>query len=47
MYISFFIIKFQKMTFLDLAELILNQSDKPLTANEIWQLAEEKGLTKQ
>lgn len=32
------------MTFHELANNILNQVDKPLTANEIWQLAIEKGL---
>lgn len=32
------------MTFHELAEHILEQVDKPLTANEIWQLATEQGL---
>jgi hypothetical protein len=32
------------MTFHGLAEQILKQVDKPLTANEIWQLAVEQGL---
>lgn len=34
------------MTFHGLAEHILKQVDKPLTANEIWQLAVEQGLDK-
>lgn len=35
------------MTFHELAEYILNQNDKPLTANEIWQLAVDQGLNEQ
>lgn len=35
------------MTFHGLAENILKQVDKPLTANEIWTLAVEKGLDKE
>ena len=34
------------MTFHGLAELILKKVDKPLTANEIWQLAIDQGLDK-
>lgn len=34
------------MTFLALAEYILQQVDKPLTANEIWKLAVDQGLDK-
>jgi hypothetical protein len=32
------------MTFHELAEYILKQVDKPLTANEIWQLAVDQGI---
>ena len=32
------------MTFLELAEIVLKSVDKPLTANEIWELAKEKDL---
>lgn len=35
------------MTFLELAERILKDIKKPLTANEIWQLAVDKGFDKQ
>jgi uncharacterized protein len=35
------------MTFLELAELILKEEAKPLTANEIWNLAVKKGYEKQ
>jgi len=35
------------MTFLELAERILKEFKKPLTANEIWQLAVDKGYDKQ
>jgi hypothetical protein len=35
------------MTFLELAERILKELKKPLTANEIWQLAVDKGFDKQ
>jgi hypothetical protein len=35
------------MTFLELAEKILKEVKKPLTANEIWQLVSEKGYDKQ
>jgi len=31
------------MTFLELAEKVLNEIEKPLTANEIWEIAKEKG----
>jgi hypothetical protein len=31
------------MTFHHLAEMILRQTDKPLTANEIWQQAVQEG----
>lgn len=31
------------MTFLELAEVVLREEQKPLTANEIWQLAVSKG----
>ena len=36
--------KIRTMRFLELAEHILKQVDKPLTANEIWQLAIDQGL---
>jgi hypothetical protein len=35
------------MTFLELAEKVLNERIKPLTANEIWQYATEKGYDQQ
>lgn len=35
------------MTFLKLAELILKEEEKPLTSNEIWNLAIKKGYDKQ
>jgi hypothetical protein len=35
------------MTFLELAELILKEEEKPLTSNEIWNLAIKKGYEKQ
>jgi len=35
------------MTFLELAEKILKEVKKPLTANEIWQLGTERGYDKQ
>jgi hypothetical protein len=35
------------MTFLELAERVLNEQKRPLTANEIWTLATEKGYEKQ
>ncbi|MDF2552388.1 MAG: hypothetical protein K0R77_1663 [Chryseobacterium sp.] len=35
------------MTFLELAERILKEENKPLTANEIWNMAIEKGYDKQ
>lgn len=35
------------MTFLELAELILSEEEKPLTSNEIWNLAIKKGYEKQ
>lgn len=34
------------MTFLELAEQVLKEEKKPLTANEIWQLAVQKGYDK-
>lgn len=33
------------MTFPELAEKVLLDSSIPLTSNEIWRIAEEKGLT--
>lgn len=33
------------MTFLELAERVLKEEKKPLTANEIWKIAEDKGYT--
>lgn len=33
------------MTFLELAERVLREEKKPLTANEIWKIAENKGYT--
>ncbi len=33
------------MTFLELAERVLKEQKKPLTANEIWKIAEEEGYT--
>jgi uncharacterized protein len=35
------------MTFLELAERVLKEEKKPLTSNEIWDLATEKGYDKQ
>jgi len=35
------------MTFLELAERVLSEEKRPLTANEIWTLATEKGYDKQ
>ena len=35
------------MTFLELAERVLREEKRPLTANEIWTLATEKGYDKQ
>ncbi|MGB9772353.1 MAG: COG2958 family protein [Candidatus Kapaibacteriota bacterium] len=35
------------MTFLELAERVLSEAKRPLTANEIWTLATEKGYDKQ
>ncbi|MBV6477952.1 MAG: hypothetical protein HGGPFJEG_00697 [Ignavibacteria bacterium] len=35
------------MTFLELAERVLSEEKRPLTANEIWTLATEKGFDKQ
>jgi len=35
------------MTFHELAEIILKESDSPLTANEIWEKATEKKLDTQ
>lgn len=35
------------MTFLELAELIIKEENRPLTANEIWNMAAEKGYDKQ
>ncbi|GIV44641.1 MAG: hypothetical protein KatS3mg035_1764 [Bacteroidia bacterium] len=35
------------MTFLELAEKVLKEEKRPLTANEIWILATEKGYDKQ
>lgn len=35
------------MTFIELAELVLQQSDRPLTANEIWSIAEAQRLAVQ
>jgi len=35
------------MTFLELAEKILNEEEKPLTSNEIWNLAIKRGYEKQ
>jgi len=35
------------MTFLELAERVLREEKRPLTANEIWTLATEKGYEKQ
>lgn len=35
------------MTFLELAEQVLREQKKPLTANEIWQIGTEKGYDKQ
>ncbi|HRN49048.1 MAG TPA: winged helix-turn-helix domain-containing protein, partial [Niabella sp.] len=34
------------MTFLELAEQVLKDENRPLTANEIWTLATEKGYDK-
>ena len=33
------------MTFLELAEKVLKEQKKPLTANEIWKIAEDEGYT--
>lgn len=35
------------MTFLELAETVLKQQNQPLSTKEIWQIAEQEGLTKQ
>jgi hypothetical protein len=35
------------MTFIELAERVLSEEKRPLTANEIWTLAIEKGYDKQ
>jgi len=35
------------MTFLELAERVLSEVKRPLTANEIWTLATERGYDKQ
>lgn len=35
------------MTFLELAEKVLDEEKKPLTSNEIWQIATDKGYDKQ
>ncbi len=35
------------MTFLELAERVLREEKKPLTANEIWKIGEDKGYTAQ
>lgn len=35
------------MTFLELAESVLREEKKPLTANEIWKIGEDKGYTAQ
>ncbi len=35
------------MTFLELAERVLLEEEKPLTANEIWKLGENNGYAKQ
>ena len=35
------------MTFLELAEKVLKEEKRPLTPNEIWNLATEKGYDKE
>lgn len=35
------------MTFHELSEIVLRESDKPLTANEVWEIAVDKGLDTQ